>query len=222
MTLPALAVFDLAGTTVEDRGQVPDAFVAALASHGLHVTSTRLEALRGSSKRVALAELVPPGPDHERRTAAVHADFQRELAARYESTGVREIAGATATFAWLRARGVRIALNTGFDRETTERLLARLGWLTDTADAIVCADDVPRGRPAPDLILRAMERTDTPRADQVANVGDTALDLQAAHHAGVRWNIGVLSGAHGRGLLERAPHTHLIESVALLPRVFEP
>jgi len=33
----------------------------------------------------------------------------------------------------------------------------------------------------------------------------------------VRLNIGVLSGAHGRELLEAEPHTHLIVSVAELP-----
>jgi len=48
----------------------------------------------------------------------------------------------------------------------------------------------------------------------VACVGDTTLDLLAGHNAGVRWNIGVLSGAHGRPALEGAPHTHLLPSVA--------
>lgn len=30
------------------------------------------------------------------------------------------------------------------------------------------------------------------------------------------WNVGVLSGAHGRARLEAAPHTHLLPSVASL------
>jgi phosphoglycolate phosphatase len=48
----------------------------------------------------------------------------------------------------------------------------------------------------------------------VANVGDTALDLQAGSNAGLDWNIGVLSGAHDREPLPAAPHTHLIASVS--------
>ena len=47
----------------------------------------------------------------------------------------------------------------------------------------------------------------------VANVGDTTSDLESAARAGVRWNVGVLSGAHTREALERAPHTHIIQSV---------
>jgi phosphoglycolate phosphatase-like HAD superfamily hydrolase len=82
---------------------------------------------------------------------------------------------------------------------------------------VVCGDDVARGRPAPDLIVRAMAATGTADASVVANVGDTTMDLEAGHAAGVRWNVGVTSGAHDRARLERAPHTHLIASVADLP-----
>jgi phosphoglycolate phosphatase-like HAD superfamily hydrolase len=81
---------------------------------------------------------------------------------------------------------------------------------------VVCGDDVTQGRPAPYLIFRAMEATGASSVHSVANVGDTTLDLQAGHNAGVRWNVGVLSGAHDRQALERAPHTHLLLSVAEL------
>ncbi len=63
------------------------------------------------------------------------------------------------------------------------------------------------GRPAPDLILLAMKMTSVLDPDRVANVGDTTLDLESAARAGVRWNIGVLSGAHRREALRTgAPH----------------
>lgn len=61
-----------------------------------------------------------------------------------------------------------------------------------------------------------MEATDTTSVRQAANVGDTVLDLNATHNAGTRWNIGVLSGAHDRQLLERAPHTHILQSITEL------
>ena len=43
------------------------------------------------------------------------------------------------------------------------------------------------------------------------------LGLRAGHHAGVRSNIGVLSGAHTLDLLAAEPHTHVLASVAGLP-----
>jgi len=127
---------------------------------------------------------------------------------------VKPVAGAVQAFQWLREHGIRVALNTGFDRETTAVLLTALGWLDGIADAIVCGDDVKAGRPAPFLIFHAMEATGVSSVHKVAAVGDTTLDLQAGYHAGVRWNIGVLSGAHDRAALERVPHTHLIASVS--------
>jgi phosphonatase-like hydrolase len=217
---PALVVFDLAGTTVEDAGQVPAAFVAALAAHGVPVTAEQLAAVRGASKRQALLQLLPDGPGRGQLAEEAYASFRRELAARF-AAGVRPVPGAEATFRTLKARGVRIAFNTGFDRDTTALLLSSLGWSSGVADAVVCGDDVPRGRPAPDLILRAMALTATSTPDVVASVGDTTLDLEAGHAAGVRWNVGVLSGAHGRERLERAPHTHILPDVGHLPALWD-
>ena len=56
---------------------------------------------------------------------------------------------------------------------------------------------------------------------EVMCVGDTVLDLEAGRNAGVRYAVGVLSGAHGKAQLEKAPHTHLIECVAQLPALIQ-
>jgi phosphonatase-like hydrolase len=214
-----LVVFDMAGTTVLDGGEVPAAFSAALAEQGISVTKEQLNAVRGASKRQAVLSLMPDGPQRQVRADAAYAAFKKDLARRY-ADGVRPVPGAAQTFGWLRERGVRVALNTGFDREITELLLAGLGWARGVVDAIVCGDEVRRGRPAPQLIFRCMEATEVDGARSIAVVGDTTLDLQAGRNAGARWNIGVLSGAHSRELLEQQPHTHLLSSVAELPTIF--
>jgi phosphonatase-like hydrolase len=127
--------------------------------------------------------------------------------------------GAAATFEWLRGKGVKIALNTGFDRVTTDLIIDAVGWGSGVADTIICGDDVTLGRPAPYLIFRSMEATGVTSVHQVMCVGDTVLDLQAGRNAGVRYVIGVLSGAHKKAQLEKEPHSHLIDSVAALPSV---
>jgi phosphonatase-like hydrolase len=215
-----LVIFDLAGTTVEDHGEVPAAFTHALAEHGIVVTREQVKNVRGSSKRQALLQFIPPGPGQARLAEEVYASFQAHLAKRYASEGVQAIDGATLAFRLLRERGVRVALNTGFDREMTGLLLGALGWTDGIVDAVVCGDDVTRGRPAPYLIFRTMETTGTSSVHRVATVGDTTLDLQAGYNAGVHWNIGVLSGAHDRQSLERVPYTHLLPSVAEVTRLW--
>jgi phosphonatase-like hydrolase len=221
LDLPDLVVFDFAGTTVVDRGQVPQAFAAALAGEGVVVTAERLAALRGASKRQAIEELLPRGPSRRERADLVHAEFCARLQERLADEPFEEMPGTAETFAWFARRSVRLALTTGFERSIAHPVLATLGWDIGVFAAIVCADEVARGRPAPDQIHEAMIRAGVGRADRVASVGDTANDLRAGHAAHVRWNIGVLSGAHDRARLEHEPHTHLLDSVADLPsRIF--
>src|SRR5260370_31952716 len=137
-----LVIFDLAGTTVEDRGEVPFAFTAALAEHGIVVTGEQIKGMRGASKRQALLHFIPVGPGQQCLARETYASFREKLMQRYSSEGVRAIPGATAVFGLLRERGVRIALNTGFDRETTEVLLGPLGWADGVVDAVVGGGDV--------------------------------------------------------------------------------
>lgn len=215
-----LVIFDVAGTTVEDFGEVPDAFTAALAEHGIRVTREQLNGVRGASKRRAVLHFIPAGPGRLRRAESVYNSFREHLARRYTSAGVRPVPGAALTFQSLRSLGARVALNTGFDREITGLLLDALGWADGVVDAVVCGDDVAEGRPAPYMIFRAMEAAGASSVHRVANVGDTTLDLRAGHNAGVRWNVGVLTGAHSRRTLEAEPHTHLMTSVAELPALW--
>lgn len=214
MSTPALVILDMAGTTIEDRGQVPAAFTSALAANGITVTDDDITRVRGASKRQAIRSLLPA--ESEAEVDRIYAEFRRSLAKIYNDDGVREVPGAGDVIRDLRARGIKVALTTGFDRDIAALLLTALGWTRNVFDAVVCGDEVPHGRPAPDLILVAMKLTMIEVPEKVANVGDTVLDLQSAARAGLHWNIGVLSGAHTRAALEREPHTEIIQSIANL------
>lgn len=221
MPRPALVVFDMAGTTIEDAGRVPAAFTEVLRGHGIGITEDQLNALRGASKRDAIRHFITrQGGEVEARTETIFGDFRAHLAGLFRSGGVKPIGGAEATFSWLRGKGIRVALNTGFDRTIADLIMDALGWRT-TVDSMVCSDDVAGGRPAPDLILKAMERTGIAEARHVMAVGDTVLDLRAGRNAGAGWVVGVLSGAHSRAQLEKGPHDALLASVADLPALVE-
>src|SRR6185436_6007209 len=133
-----LVVFDLAGTTMADDGQVGDALRMALDEHGIGASEDQLAAARGRSKRVALRELASSAVDAD----GVYVTFLRRLRETCDRRAIRAVPGADATFARLRAAGVCMALTTGFDGETTAALLTSLGWILGTFDAVVCSDDV--------------------------------------------------------------------------------
>jgi phosphonatase-like hydrolase len=221
-----LVVFDMAGTTIEDRGQVIDSFRQALHTNGIQVTPEELQKWRGAAKREVLRFFIQRqfGDDdlgNRRRVEQAYADFRSLLEGSYASTGVEVIPGVTATFAWLRQRGIKIALTTGFYRKLTDTILAAVGWQEAVVQASICSDDVAQGRPAPFMIFRAMEATGVIDTRRVITVGDTVLDLQSGMNAGAGAVVGVLSGSQTIEQLGRVKHTHIIASVADLPALIE-
>src|SRR6185436_19478002 len=107
-------------------------------------------------KRQAVFDLMPESANRSQRAEEAYTEFKRDLARRFRE-GVKPMPGAAATFAWLRQKQIRVALNTGFDREITDLLTSALGWQDGVVDCVVCGDEVRRGRPSPLLIFRCME-----------------------------------------------------------------
>jgi phosphonatase-like hydrolase len=219
--LPELVVSDFAGTTMKEEGAVLVAYRLALTEFDIPFTEDDLAARRGASKRAVFQELaartLAPARAGDVAEKAL-ASFEGALRREYESGPVREIDGAGAAVAALRAAGVKVALTSGFERGVVDLLVRRLGW-ADLFDRVYASDDAPAGRPAPYLIYRAMMDLDVHDVGRVAVVGDTPLDLQAASNARAGWVVGVLSGAHGIETLGATPHTHLLPSVAGLPKL---
>jgi phosphonatase-like hydrolase len=215
----SLIVFDLGGTTIRDRGEVIAAFTAAL--HCAHIAFDADDLLewRGASKREVLAGLVARQGLPALQAEQIYANFSTLLKARFSSAADLAFATAAATFVQLKAAGMRLALNSGFDRDIVDQVLASVDWPANTFDAIVCAGDVAHGRPAPDMIALSMNRTGIDSGDRVAVVGDTRLDLEAGWRAGAAYRIGVLSGANDRATLEQGPYTHIVADCAAVPAI---
>ncbi len=223
MPAPALVVFDLGGTTIHDRGEVPAAFASALAAAHLETHDAAIASWRGASKRDVLSTLVRdqrPGlsdADRDALISTTYEQFRTTLLDRLRATPDLAMPDAAHVFDRLKRAGIRVALNSGFDRSIVDVILAAAAWPAALLDAVVCSEDVPAGRPAPFMIFRSMERTGVVDVRRVAVVGDTRLDLEAGANAGAAYRIGVLTGAHDRATLTAAPHSDIVESVAQVP-----
>jgi phosphonatase-like hydrolase len=99
--------------------------------------------------------------------------------------------------------------------------MERLNWPGRLIDLAVFSSDVSRGRPAPYMIYRAMEKLAVLDVRKVMKLGDSPADLEEGTNAGCGEVIGVLSGAHTATTLGAYRHTRLIQSVADLPALFE-
>ncbi|OON78036.1 phosphonatase-like hydrolase [Streptomyces tsukubensis] len=217
-----LAVLDMAGTTIDDGGAVYDALRSAVEETGVRVAPDDLQKWMGTDKKQAIEALIRlgGGAPTASSVAAAYGSFVELLRTAYDTRPPSALPGVENALAVLRDRGVRIALTTGFGSEVAGPLLDSLGWSTapgSLLDAVVTADEVASGRPAPYMIHRAMERTGVLDVRQVLVAGDTTVDLEAGTHAGAGTVVGVLTGKLGRSALEAAPHTYVLDSVADLP-----
>ena len=221
-----LVLFDLTGTTVMDRGVMDSAIRGALAHHGIPFTDEDVLSMRGAGKSAAFRALIErkshDAPvDVADTSMRVHSTFSELLAAGFAEGPVEEVPGAEDSFRWLRERGAMVGAVTAMEKDVSDTLVARLGWDRGLLDCKVASDEVLKGRPTPYLVFLAMMRAGATDVRRVAVVGDTPLDLRMGANAGAGWIIGVLGGVHGLETLGATPHTHLLPSVADLPRVFE-
>ncbi len=212
-----LAVFDIAGTTVEDHGAVQRHLQLTLLQGGVELPYEDACFWMGYPKDEAIAALLSRyrGTELSREDGLVqdlHRFFLDNMDAYYrESDTLSEKPGAAALFAALKDNGVSVALDTGFGRSTGETVIGRMGWLENgLVDLLVTSDEVAQGRPFPDMIYLAMQKLGVASTDYVAKIGDTKSDLLQGKAAGCRYVIGVTTGAFEPAELAQYPHTHLV------------
>jgi phosphonatase-like hydrolase len=212
-----LIVFDMAGTTVDEDNVVYKTVRVAVNRAGYSYTQDQVQPVAaGKEKSQAIRDVLSlDGKKHdEAEVATIFADFRGLLAEAYATLDVREQPGAINVFETLKKQGVKVALNTGYDRPTAETLVAKLGWVEGRDfDVLVTASDVERSRPAPDMILRAMELTGVTSPSAVAKVGDSQIDIEEGKRAGCGWTFGVTTGAQDAALLRAAQPTDVIDSL---------
>ena len=94
--------------------------------------------------------------------------------------------------------------------------MERLDWW-QRADLVLCADDVDRGFPWPDLVLTAVLRLGVGDVREVAMVTSSEGGAMSARRAGSRLVVGVLSDIDDSVRLRRAGATHLLADNGELP-----
>lgn len=221
-----LIVFDMAGTTVHDNDFVNVAFKNALEKFGHICTRDEINEIMGMPKPLAIQLILEKKLGGNQEVTAsyvneIHSTFQSMMIDFYsDSKNTLEITGATETFESLRKMGVKVAIDTGFDRKIADAIFNQLGWIEKgLIDFTVTSDEVENGRPHPDMVFKAMEQLGIQDASEVGKVGDTPSDLNEGTNAKCGLVIGVLSGAYRLDQLENYPHTHILDDITSLPEL---
>jgi HAD superfamily hydrolase (TIGR01509 family) len=180
--VPAAVVFDLDGVIVDTEHVWDEVREQLTRDWGGRYTPGAQQAMMGMSSPEwsrYMHEVVglPQAP------AEISAEVVRRLLVRYERD-LPLVPGAVDVVRALEASGLPLAVASSSNRPLIDAVLRAAG-IDDAFQATVSSEEVPRGKPAPDVYLEAARRLGVHAADCVA-VEDSANGIRAAHAAGMR------------------------------------
>ena len=176
------AIFDLDGTIVDNMPVHADAFAIFVERHGLRpLTLDDRKRLDGRRNRDIFPDLIG-----RELTDAEQAAYADEKEALYRELSVGRLApapGLVRLLDRLDVHAIPVAVATSAPPENVAHTLAELGLATRLT-CVIRGDQVPRGKPFPDVFLAAAERLGVPAADCVA-FEDAPIGIIAARDAGM-------------------------------------
>lgn len=101
-----------------------------------------------------------------------------------ENQGIPLKEGVKELFSMLKEKNYKIALATSAKRERVEKQI-KDKWLKESFDAIVCGDDVEKGKPSPDIFLKAAKKIDV-EPENCFVVEDSPAGIKAAFSGGMK------------------------------------
>ena len=204
-------VFDWAGTMIDHGSRAPmGAFVEVLSRFQVPITIAEARKPMGLPKRDHVkALLTEPGIAARWRKAHGHGPGENDIDRVYEafvplnaavvSDHADLIPGVIETIAELRARSIRIGSTTGYTRDIMERLLPLAAKQGLTPDNLICAGDLPAGRPTPMMMYKCFLDLGVWPAAAVIKVDDTEPGIAEGIAAGT-WTVGVALSGNALGL----------------------
>ena len=224
-----LVVFDMSGTTIVDQNEVLDCFQEALKRTGIERDQTYINTMMGWSKievfrKIWGEEIGEHAELLETKAQESYAVFKEILENYYATHTMQPTEGCLETFAWLREKGIKIALNTGFYRKVVDILLEKMDWqIGRDIDFVIASDEVPKGRPEPFMIWAAMRHLDIKDVRSIIKIGDTPIDLEEGLITGCL-SYGLTNGSHTREELQVFESYGLFDSLheflAFLKRIY--
>jgi phosphonatase-like hydrolase len=217
-------VFDMAGTTVQDKGNVAEAFSEAFSHYKMNIPKEEIQKVMGWRKIDAIKMLLEIFADGDLKDKSglaqpIHDRFTGNMIQFYTADPhLIPLPHAEEVFAILQDSNINVALNTGFTRAITDVILKRLQWdSSPLIDVVVTSDEVPEGRPHPFMIDKIMRQLGLTERSAIVKVGDTEVDILEGRSAGCGLVVAVTSGAYTREKLETYSPDAIINDLAELP-----
>jgi HAD superfamily hydrolase (TIGR01509 family) len=210
------ALLDVDGTLIDSSYQHTLAWYRAFRQHGIVLPVWRIHRAIGMGGDQLVPALV--GEETDRDQGDAIRDTRASIYKEDLMGEVEPLEGAHDLIMQLKDRGLRVVLASSSPKDELDHYLGLLA-ARDLADAWTTKDDVEKTKPAPDLVLAALEKAGTQDA---VMIGDTRWDIEAAAQAGLD-TIAVITGGWSKQELLEAGAVAVFESVEeLRQRLDEP
>jgi HAD superfamily hydrolase (TIGR01509 family) len=180
---PAAFLFDLDGTLIDSERLYAHAIARVMADAGAPLTAEEQAFVVGHGWREIHAHLRAEPRVGLSLRALQERTFAATAALRAEGHGFVALPGVHALLELAASWGIPVAIVTGSASEEAAVAVADLGVAAQLA-FVVSADDVPRGKPAPDGYLLAAQRLGVAPRDCVV-FEDSAAGIAAGLAAGM-------------------------------------
>jgi phosphonoacetaldehyde hydrolase len=204
-------IFDWAGTVLDYGSRAPViAVMQTFESLEVPVTVDEARGPMGRAKRDHLramletpriAEAWRQSHGEEPTEKSVDRIYEAFLATQTEviAAHCELIPGCLAAIEHCRQRGLRLGSSTGYTKALMDLVMSAAAEQGLTFDAMLCADDVPDGRPAPWMCLENARRLGVYPVQALVAVDDTTVGIEAGLNAGM-WTVGVAKSGNLVGL----------------------
>jgi phosphonatase-like hydrolase len=213
----SMVVFDMAGTTVDERNVVYHTLHKAIEKFCPTISFEEVLLYGAGKEKLQAIRETLIGTNNEiseENIQAIFQDFLQLLDLAYQNLMVIPTKNTEHLFKDLRALNILVVLNTGYNRATATSLINKLNWQQGIHyDLLVTASDVKNTRPSPDMILLAMQTLNIHDANMVIKVGDSTIDIEEGINAGCKYNIGVTTGAHTKEQLLTANPNFIFDNI---------
>lgn len=208
-----LIVCDMAGTVINEGGIIYSTIEKTLNNMGFD--TKKKDSWYGKDKKEVLYNEIKNNIESDSRNNSNHIESivdtaEKELIGELENEYFSDTSEVKLMhpklpilFERLRYNGIKMTLNTGYPAELQEKIIDNF-HMKDYIDDYISSEHTFRGRPAPYMIHRLMERQDIMNPDWVMKIGDTNFDMLEGKNAKCGLTVGVLSGAGTMKDLEKA------------------
>lgn len=176
-------IFDMDGVLIDSERQSNEGWLWAAGQLGVDMPMWLIDSFKG-----APAELCCKFFDDYYKGVIDYWEA-KELRTQHvykirETEGIPVKKGVKDIFEYIRNNGLKCAVATSTRRESAEKTLHEIGvW--DYLDAVVYVDEVERGKPEPDIFLRAAKAIGVNPSEAVV-VEDSINGIKAGYAAGMR------------------------------------